>query len=159
MKKLLVLLAFVAIGYGAQAQSQLIKTSPGALAFGVFNACYEKTTGEKTSFQLTASAFFSGLEDINGENVSAFGVGLGYRFYITNQGAPRGFYVMPQAGYSFGSGNSSIGIGADLGYQWVWDSGFALDVAVGPTYSLADDDSAFSNGILPRIILAVGYAF
>lgn len=161
MKRGIILLAFVLIGFGVQAQNSLIKTSPGALAFGVFNACYEKTTGEKSSFQLSASAFFSGLEDINGDNVSAFGLGAGYRFYITAKEAPRGFYAMPQVGYSFGDGASQLGIGVDLGYQWVWDSGFVLDVAVGPTYGIAggDDDTVFDNGILPRIILAVGYAF
>jgi len=152
-------MAFVLIGLGAKAQSSLIKTSPGGLAFGFFNACYEKVINDKSSFQLSAGFFFSGLETANGESLSAFNVGAGYRFYVTAQEAPRGFYVMPFASFSSGSGDTNIAIGADLGYQWVWDSGFALDIGLGPAYNIADDTSAFSNGITPSIVTAVGLAF
>lgn len=157
MKKLLMLIAFVAMGLGAQAQSSAIKTSPGALAFGVFNACYEKVISDKASVQFSGSAFF-GVGDLDG---TAFGVGAGYRMYITKKDAPRGFYAMPKAGANFGTGASAVSLAVDLGYQWVWDSGFVLDVALGPQYyiGLGDDVISTFDGIVPSIILAVGYAF
>jgi hypothetical protein len=157
MKKILLLVAFIAFGMNANAQSTTLKTSPGALAFGFFNACYEKVVSDKASFQISGLAFF-GFGDFEG---TAFGVGAGYRMYVTKKEAPRGFYIMPQAGVTFGEGASAINVGADLGYQWVWDSGFVLDIGVGPNYyiGLADDvDDAF-DGIIPRVILAVGYAW
>ena len=157
MKKLLILLAFIAFGFNANAQSAMIKTSPGALAFGVFNACYEKVISDRASFQLSGSAWF-GLGDLEG---TAFGVGGGYRMHVTKKEAPRGFYIMPQAGLSFGEGASAFSLGADLGYQWVWDSGFVLDIGIGPNYwfGLGDDVIGDFDGILPRVILAVGYAW
>lgn len=157
MKKILLFVAFIAFGMNVNAQSATIKTSPGALAFGIFNACYEKVISDKASFQLSGIAFF-GIGDLDG---TAFGVGAGYRMYVTKKEAPRGFYVMPQAGITFGEGASAIGIGADLGYQWVWDSGFVLDIGLGPNYyiGLGDDNISEFDGILPRVIVAVGYAW
>ena len=157
MKKILTVLAFVAIAISANAQTQNIKTSPIALAFGSFNACYEKVISEKTSFQLSGSAFF-GIGDLSG---TAFGIGAGYRFYVTNKPAAEGFYIMPEAGATFGEGASAVRIGADLGYQWIWDSGFVLDLGVGPRYyiALADDVDGSFDGILPSLTLAIGYAF
>ena len=157
MKKFLILVAFIAFGMNANAQSATLKTSPGALAFGIANACYEKVISDNASFQLSASAFF-GIGDFTG---TAFGVGAGYRMYVTKKEAPRGFYIMPKAGATFGSGASAISVGADLGYQWVWDSGFVLDIGLGPQYfiGLGDDTATEFDGIIPSVILAVGYAF
>ena len=157
MKKLLILVAFVAFGMNVNAQSTTLKTSPGALAFGFFNACYEKVISDNASFQLSGGAFFGFGDD----DITAFNLGAGYRMYVTKKEAPRGFYIMPQAGVNFGTDANSLGIGADLGYQWVWDSGFVLDIGLGPNYNipLGDDTSDDFDGIFPRIILAVGYAW
>lgn len=157
MKKILLLVAFIAFGLNVNAQSATLKTSPGALAFGFFNACYEKVISDKASFQLSGLAFF-GIGEFEG---SAFGVGAGYRMYVTKKESPRGFYVMPQIGATFGEDAGAIGLGADLGYQWVWDSGFVLDIGMGPSYyvGIGDNVDEEFEGILPRLILAVGYAW
>lgn len=158
MKKTILMLAFVLVGMGMQAQTSLIKASPGGLAFGNFNACYETAMSEKSSLLFSASAFFG----IGDADVSAFGAGINYRMYFNkNADAPRGFYVGPGIGGSFGDGANAISINVPVGYQWIWDSGFVLDLGLGPQYYIGLGDGVVSefDGILPTIILAVGYAF
>lgn len=157
MKKSILLVAFMLFGMiGAQAQD-IIKTGPIALAFGSFNACYEKVLNEKSSVVPSASAFF-GIGDLTG---TAFGVGVGYRRYFTDKPAPQGFYGQPQVGATFGEGASAISLGAELGYQWVWDSGFALDLGIGPAYyiGLGDNVVGAFSGVVPSSTLAIGYQF
>ena len=69
--------------------------------------------------------------------------------------------LKPESTRSFGTDANAIAIGADLGYQWVWDSGFVLDIGLGPNYYIGLGDSVVGDfdGILPRFILAVGYAW
>jgi len=163
MKKLLLLLAFVAGSFAMNAQSSVIKANPIGLAFGAFNACYEKVISDKSSVVLSGSFFSGGIGDVD---VTSFGAGAGYRFYITKKEAPRGFYAQPTVG--FGSGSESLtdvsylqlGIGVDLGYQWVWESGFALDLGIGPNYRIVlSDEASVGNGIGPSAVVAIGYAF
>jgi len=45
MKKLILSLAFVAFAFSLSAQSNVIKTNPLGLAFGSFNATYERVFG------------------------------------------------------------------------------------------------------------------
>ena len=56
---------------------------------------------------------------------------------------------------------STIGFGAELGYQWVWESGFVLDLGIGPMYTIAKggDSESSIDGIMPSATLAIGYAF
>jgi len=158
MKKLTLLFAFVVIALGTSAQTSLIKASPGGLAFGNFNACYETALNEKSSVLFSASAFF-GIGDLDG---TALGAGVNYRMYFNKaKAAPNGFYVGPGIGASFGDGANALSINVPLGYQWIWDSGFVLDIGAGPQYyiGLGDDVVSDFDGILPTIILAIGYAF
>lgn len=157
------LIAFVAFGLSASAQSQVIKANPIGLAFGAFNACYEKVLTDKSSFLVSGNFFSGGIGDVD---VTVFGLGVGYRMYITKKEAPRGFYAMPNIG--FGSGSEGLtdvsylqlGIGVDLGYQWIWDSGFTLDLGIGPNYRVVlGDEATLGNGIGPSAVAAIGYAF
>lgn len=149
------------------AQDQIIKTNPLGLAFGNFNAVYEKALNEKSSISVGGSYLYSFL----GTDVTGFGLNSEWRYYITNttKPAPEGFY----AGPSFGFNNFSvkdedgsvsiIGIGGTVGYQWIWDSGVSLDLGAGPQYSIivaeGEDTSEDFSGFLPRLVFAVGYAF
>jgi len=112
---------------------------------------------ESSSFQLSANAFF-GIEGAG----SAFGVGADYRAYISKtQEAPRGLYVSPGAGISFGDGANALNLRAQIGYQWVWDSGFALDLGLGPGYFIGLGDGVVGafDGIVPTVTTAIGYQF
>ena len=164
MNKILTLLVIAFAFVNANAQTSIIKTSPLSLAFGNFNACYEKTTGEKTAFEVSGNFYYKLL----GVDVSGGGLGIGYKFYVTRQEAPRGFYIEPEVGYSIGSADdlsyNSIGLGALLGYQLIGDSGFTFDIGVGPNYNIYGgdfDDIGFDStgGFGPSIKLAVGYAW
>lgn len=49
MKKLILSLVFVLLAFGLNAQSNVIKTNPLGLAFGSFNATYERVFGTTSS--------------------------------------------------------------------------------------------------------------
>lgn len=168
MKKLILSLVFVALAFSISAQSNVIKTNPLGLAFGNFNATYERVLGTSSSVLIRGQYMYKLL----GTDVSLAGFGLGYRYYITHtkKPVPGGFYINPQIAFSYGSVTDdddikydarSIGIGAEIGYQWVWASGFVLDLGIGPMYSkvTGTDDNEGFNGTLPSFTLAIGYAF
>lgn len=145
---------------------QVVKTNPLALAFGNFNGTYERLLNDKSSFLVSANYQYR----LFGVDVNALGVGAGWRYYLTNANkpVPAGFYIQPQASASFGNVSdanyTTVGIGAELGYQWVWSSGFALDLGIGPQYTFLSgevDDIEFNSdgGFLPTATLAIGYAF
>ncbi len=172
MKKCFQLLLVCFLGFTsmASAQDNIIKVQPLGLAFGTLNATYERVLNDQSSFLASASARFS----LFGVDVTLIGVGAGWRYYLTNKrtDVPKGLYVNPQVGFSFGSVNegdldnsfTTFGIGAEIGYQWVWDSGVVLDLGIGPNYTVISgqvDDVGFDNtsGILPSMTVALGYAF
>lgn len=172
IKKVLLLSAAVmAFSLTASAQDNVIKTNPLGLAFGNFNATYERVLNEKSSV-LGSANFRFGLFGID---VFTFGLGGAYRFYFThaNKDVPTGFYVNPQVGFSFGSVTeddtvdnnfTTFSVGAELGYQWAWESGFVLDLGIGPNFTTISgdvDDVGFdsTSGILPSATVAIGYAW
>lgn len=171
MKKLLAalpLMLFIAVGAQAQSYNAIIKTNPIGLAFGNFNATYEHILNEKSSVLGSLNYRYSLL----GLDVSAFGIGGAYRYYFThaNKDVPSGFYVNPQVGITFGSfedfNYGTLGIGAEIGYQWAWDSGFVLDLGIGPNftslfggYEDIDFDTDGATFISPSLTIAIGYAW
>lgn len=150
----------------ASAQSQVIKTNPLALAFGNLNVTYETVLTSSSSLNLSANYQYRLL----GVDVNAFGVGVGWRYFFTHakKPVPAGFYLQPQAAVIFGNvgeyNYTTIGLGAEVGYQWIWDSGFVLDLGIGPMYRILsgdEDEIGFSggSGVWPSATLAIGYAF
>jgi hypothetical protein len=158
---------FLSLSFG---QNQVIKMNPLGFAFGFFNVRYEKALNDKTSFQIGGNFYSRKFDEVK---TTGFGLDAEYRFYITNRKkpAPEGFYIGPTIGFDFnktkdtdtkdGATFSLFGIGATVGYQWIWDSGFALELGMGPQYSILAgkgdglDDSVDYEGVLPRF----GYAF
>ena len=166
MKKSILLGMFLSFAFmSVQAQSNVIKANPITLAFGNFNATYEKVLNESSSFLIGGRYTYK----IFGVSVNLGGLTVGYRYYITHnkKPVPAGFYVQPQAGVGFGGDILRLSLGAEIGYQWVWDSGFVLDLGIGPQYYnfryngdddlFADDD--IGGGVLPSATLAIGFAF
>ncbi|MES2504227.1 MAG: hypothetical protein V4534_05040 [Myxococcota bacterium] len=101
-----------------------------------------------------------------------FGVnsGLGARFYFSGGAFRDGFYVQPMVNLGwmqFGSRNSAFLVGgtAMLGYSWVWDSGFTLNLAGGARYvylttkAEAKNDIFALHGIVPAFEFAIGYSW
>lgn len=167
MKKLILSLAFVAMAFGLNAQSNVVKTNPLGLAFGNFNATYERVLGTSASVLIKGQYLYR----LFGVDVSLAGGGVGFRYYITHakKPVPGGFYINPQAQFAFGSVTNeddeklnarTIAFGAEIGYQWLWESGFVLDLGIGPMYTMAKGDSDEDlSGIMPSATLAIGFAF
>ena len=176
MRKLLIVLAISLFSFSAvraQDVSGIIKVNPLGMAFGVFNATYEKPLNEKSSVTVGASYFnWSALR------ISGMGGRLGYRFYLgNNTTSPEGLFVSPvldlnSYSYSYRDEDPntgewitrkesvfSVGGGVQGGYQWVWDSGVALDLFFGYGYRAAKFESYDYSGGYPMLGLAVGYAF
>jgi hypothetical protein len=169
MKKLFLTLSFVVLVFSLSAQSNVIKTNPLGMAFGNFNATYERVLGTTSSILIRGQYMYKLL----GVEVNLAGFGLGYRYYFTHakKTVPGGFYINPQVAFAFGSltnvldeevSANTIGFGAELGYQWAWPSGFVLDLGIGPMYTFATGsgpDAETITGIMPSATLAIGYAF
>ncbi len=172
--KFLCAFLFCSVLFSTNSYSQefrnVIKTNPVGLAFGNFNVTYEKVLDTKSSLLFDAQYMYQ----LFGTDIKAGGLGLAYRYYFTHakREVPTGFYVNPQLSYSFGNLEDSnaqkqsfgiFGIGAEIGYQWAWDSGFTLDLGIGPNYSIITGDVGDSfdktSGILPSATVAVGFAF
>ncbi len=177
MKKFLLILLFCTTTYvamQAQERRNIIKTAPVSLAFGNFNVGYERVLNASSSVLVKANYFYQ----LGGIKVNTFGAGVAYRYYFTHKKVevPTGFYINPQAGFAFGSPSddedtesasfSTFSLGAELGYQWAWDSGFTLDLGAGPNFTFLggdyeDIDFSYSGAtvILPSLTVAIGYAF
>jgi hypothetical protein len=151
----------------SQERTKVVKTNPLGLAFGNFNVTYEKVLNSKSSVLFHAQYMF----ELLGVDVNTGGLGVGYRYYFTheNKEVPSGFYVQPQTSFGFGSVEddanfTTVSLGAELGYQWAWPSGFTLDLGIGPNYTVISgdvDDVDFdtTSGIIPSATLAIGFAF
>jgi hypothetical protein len=183
MKKIILTVAAVfAFGF-ANAQENVIKVNPLSVLGGTDLVSYELKLGEKTSFLVGAGI---GGFKIGDAKYSNLGGEVQYRYYFNE--ALKGFYAGGQAGYSSGKvelgnsfsfdedGNSStttdetkfgsFKVGAKGGYQWIWDSGFSLDLNLGLAYNnfnYKDSDSSTStlkaSGVLPNFGFGLGYAF
>lgn len=180
MKKFLIaacmLISFSAAIAQEGAPQNVIKVNPLGIFFGSASLGYERAIGPKSSFVIAPSF---GFLKFSGFKYSSFGIGAEYRQYLSKgKSAPAGLYVAPGVGYTGGSVKVDDGSGSDktnyssftlkgvLGHQWVWDSGFVLDLNGGIQYfsfSYDEKNGAFSgakaNGIFPALGLAIGYAF
>ena len=176
MKKLFISLALLCTVIGSSAQTNIIKTNPITFAFGNFNATYEKVLNSSSSLvfkgQYSYNLFLMDeiYQLLGIDDVKSGGVGLGYRYYFTHlkKEVPTGFYINPQASFSFGStlddyesreSATSLGLGAEIGYQWVWSSGFTLDLGIGPMQNFVSINGVSASGLLPSATLSIGYAF
>jgi len=146
----------------------IIKTNPIGLMFGSINLTYERALSQSTSFQIGGNFF----NKILGIPVSGIGVNVGYRYYITNatKPSPEGFYIGPALSYNSLTESSTdvtvstVGVGAIIGYQWVFKSRVTLDLGAGPTYimgvgSTTTTTIASFEGFAPNLSFAVGFNF
>lgn len=149
----------------------VIKINPISLAFGNINLSYQRAVAKSSAIQIGANYWYK----IFGTEVSGYGIRGSYQFFLTSRTkyAPEGFYLGPQIGYnhlkereSESSGDiidtaSTLGVGLMLGYQWIWKSGMALDLGIGPMYVFATSETTGADfeGFLPNITIALGFNF
>lgn len=110
---------------------------------------------------------------------SNYGAEVGYRYYTASD-RPAGFFIGPTVQYMHvgvttegGSGKGEIsytsyGAGVDLGGKVVMDNGFTLGGGFGLAYLKSSVDASAGSdsgtllkfeGVLPRFLFDVGYAF
>ncbi|MGQ3678097.1 DUF3575 domain-containing protein [Tenacibaculum discolor] len=176
MKKLLLVIAMVAVGVTANAQKNVIKANPLSLAFGSFEIGYERVVSESSSVELAVAYSSLKVNTTGGQTdakANGFGVEGKYKFFFGDE-TPRGWYAAPVVTYSNTSLDSNgeegdfsfFGGGAVAGYQWVFgggDSGFALDLSLGAQYVSVSTSGSISStsieGFLPKLGLSLGYAW
>lgn len=176
MRKLFLAIAILAISFVANAQKNVIKANPLALAFGSFEVGYERVVSESSSIELSmaySSLKVTTSKGQSGATANGFGVEGKYKFYFSDE-TPRGWYAAPVVSYSGTSLDSNdekgeisfFGAGAVAGYQWVFgggNSGFALDLNLGAQYASVSTSGSITgtniNGFLPKLGLSLGYAW
>jgi uncharacterized protein (TIGR03382 family) len=114
------------------------------------------------------------------QNFTTFGAEIGYRHYWGVNG-PRGLFIGPSLLLAdvqekqgmFGDGSKTsygdLGLAFDIGYQAVFSNSFTLAVGAGVQGQLTTmsnvprqqfpADVYANNGVWPRLLLSVGYAF
>jgi hypothetical protein len=131
---------FAAINIMAQDTTRVehvLSTNPFFTAFGWINTVYEKPVSEKTS--IVANVDFV-ISEFN-EDFFYVGVGFGMRRYFTykKKPVPRGFYIQPYLNAYLGEQSAFIP-SVQLGYQWIWSSGFSLTLGLGPGAFISEGD-------------------
>lgn len=158
-------------------QPNVIKINPLGAFFGSANLGFEHALNEQSSVVILPSF---GMLKSAGFKYTTYGIGAEYRFYFTGS-APRGTYVAPGANAVFGTAKIENSDGSDnsktnitgflakavIGHQWIWNSGFVLDLNGGVQYldlKFKDKTGDFANvnafsGILPTLNVSIGYNF
>ena len=166
---------------GAVAQDNVIKANPLALLGGTDLIAYERKISDHSSVLLGAGY---GSFKFGGAEYTSSGVEGQYRYYFGE--SLKGWYAGGQVAYTsgkiklgadqfFGSPDSTsgdvkfgaFGVGAKGGYQWIFGSGFVIDLNLGAAYTKFDfkgsSDSEVStlkgSGILPTFGFGLGYNF
>ena len=173
--RILIIAILFALPFAASAQDDaggpypnIIKINPIGFALGNFNLSYERALSQAFSVQFGANYYYRFL----GVDVTGFGVRAQGRFYVTNKAksAPTGLYTgllfsynsLEERDITPPATVKSTGIGLLIGYQWVWNSGVALDLGLGPTIVNSDVTGATANdfnGVLPNFFISLGYNF
>lgn len=155
----------------------IIKVNPLGLIFGSANVGYERALNEKSSFVIAPQ--FGGFK-LGGMKYSSFGAGAQYRLYFSKtKTAPEGFYAAPALTFTSGKVTwddgtdtkeetkfSSYGGGALVGNQWIFNSGFVIDLGAGVMYQKFnykdDTNNSFAfkgSAMLPALSFSIGYNF
>jgi hypothetical protein len=158
----LALVVLLAASSSMQAKfNQSISGNPISLAFGLFNATYEQQIAPKNSFTVFGSYW-------SYSDWTAGGFGGSYRFYLIQETtrAIEGFSFGPFASVAFWSwngygysydGGTSIAIGAEAAYKWVFSGGFMVEPIVQISFPLTNITGLSYHGTSVGVNL--GYAW
>lgn len=208
MKRISILLLLLAFVFGQSAKAQedkdfrfTIKTNPLAalggplwVAFvpitGEYKILFEARTAKRQSIETGISYLgpsvlinldeLSEGDSVSGVKTSGFRVQFMYKFFLTKDQAPEGFYVGPHFSYARATlenkdnpGDkltaSKLNVNVILGYQLITKGGFALNMYTGLGYKMRDYDYAeesdfgfdTGNSAVPNVAFGFtfGYAF
>jgi hypothetical protein len=171
LKGIIAIMLFVALGTSSLvAQENVVKVNPIGILYGSNLVAYELSLGEKTSGLIGAN--YSNYKlDGNNKNKSIGGE-LQFRYYLKESlkglyGGALGTYATGETAFiGVKEKFNSFGAGAIVGYQWIWGSGFSLDLNAGIEHisinyknSSASKLTSKDNGIIPVLGISFGYAF
>ena len=151
-----------------------------------FSLAWEFKVANRQSLQIDLLPIFF-KNDYSSEK--GLSLGLSYRKYISkNKEGLQGLYFSPFVNYKFSNSKDSysssntiykdntLNLGVLFGKQWVYKSGFSLDINGGIGYYIGNSSTVFSGanpypgynpsnynrnnyGITPNLNIKVGYAF
>jgi hypothetical protein len=210
MKKAALLMILFALfgSYSMKAQDEkdfrfTIKTNPLAALGGPFYAfrifpitgeyklAFESRTFKKQSIEASIGYLgpsvlinlseLSENDSVGGIKVNGFRAQLAYKFFLTKESAPEGFYVGPHFSYARATIKdkdnlddrieaSKMNINVIFGYQLITSGGFALNIYTGlgvkfRDWDFLDEDTDFDittgNNVAPNVAFGFtfGYAF
>jgi len=162
---LFILTSFCALTTQAQ-EDQNIKLNPLPLIIGSINMSYEQAINDGFAIQVNPG-YWTGFE-IDNDDFTGFQLGVEGRFYISKDSvAPDGIYAGPYVNYTNLSLDDEdvtlFAVGGEFGHQWIYDSGFVLDLNIGGgVTSVNSDDNEVEDDVatfLPKFTFAIGYNF
>jgi hypothetical protein len=160
-KKLFLLgMFFCAQSIRAQEVKNSIKFEPLAAIFRTASVSYERAISDKSSLGL---GFLYTNITLYGSKYDGYAITPEYKFY-TKGNAIKGVYLAPFARYQdylikneTDKGSlKGFGGGILLGRQWIYRSGFTLDLFFGPIYNTATYKPEFGNQVLKDNTLVKG---
>lgn len=161
MKKILLSIVTITIGFTSLAQENVIKANIFSPLFKTGSFFYERALSDQTSAQL---GFYFTAFNIGESKWRGFGITPEFRYYPMAEGI-NGFYIAPFLRYQSltvtqtytdntnvydSSGNiigttseekeakgtlSTFGGGALIGRQWIFGEHVSLDIFIGPSYN------------------------
>lgn len=150
-KNSLFILAFVvASSLKAQEVKNTVKINPLSALIRTGSAFFEHKVSSSSSVQLGFA--FTGAK-LDEDKFRGLALTPEYRYYV-KKNAPNGLYLAPFAKYQHlsltndtdkGTFNS-FGGGLMLGRQWVYKSGFVLDLFLGPAFNSGTYKQEYGNG-------------
>ncbi|TAE75842.1 MAG: DUF3575 domain-containing protein [Bacteroidetes bacterium] len=170
MKKIVSLLCFVLLINTINAQDtdkkNIVKLNITSFFFNSFNVSYERVFTDKITAQMSFFYFGRKSEPTIYGPTGGWGITPECRFYLSEtKTAPSGFFLapfltlqgltyrytinneIPNIGGQVGSAKSTVfGIGATVGYQWIFKDIITLDAYAGPGFGLASMNGKSEHG-------------
>nr|WP_314499265.1 DUF3575 domain-containing protein [uncultured Chryseobacterium sp.] len=177
MKKQLIAVCLILFVTATAQQKNSVKVNPLSVLFGGGSdlVSYERAVSKHSSVGLSAGY---GTFKIDEYKYNFVGGNAFYRYYTKE--ALRGLYFSGSAGFGGGrtkynankkemkDSYSAFDLSALIGYQWLFKSGFTIDVNGGVSYLSLDykedhqmpkPNNAKANAVLPNLGVGLGYSF
>lgn len=151
-----------------------VRINPLGLLLGVLSGDVDFSISRKFTVGPSLSYYSASLL---GTKLTGFGIGARGNYYLSGDAMTDSFILGPNVGmslFSISSGTASAStvgfyMGGIAGYQWVWQSGFNINLGLGANYYIqsasakASDGTSLSvpgfHGIGPTGELTIGWAF
>ncbi len=156
------------------ARKMAILANPISMVFLRPSASFQLAVSNKIALVFPFHVqLFTGSSSVDGTSSSnsAFGIGggVGAKFFITGDVFEDSLYIQPVAEIGWlgigGANFLTLSGSAILGYGWVWNSGFSLNIGLGMQYIYVNhtvkssNSTVTFNGLLPDAEFSLGYSW